>query len=914
MGYNYLEFEDRLQSIVENLNESNFIYEFLSLYGLPKATISKLKQGTSNLSNLENVKHLKNKIYFAVSLQGETLEMFANIAEELGVNDPTRFIFTTDFKNINAKDVKTGDTLDINFADLPKYFDFFLPLMGVEKVEYDKENPLDQKAASRFLRVYDELATANQNIDPKVLNLFLIRLLFCLFAEDTGIFEKDSFTSDVKRLAQAAGSDLNAPIAQIFEKLSRKENVGDAAWLQKYPYVNGNLFSSPHEILNFTPKAKKLIIEAGLMLNWSQINPDILGSMIQTASSKSLRQNLGMHYTSVENIMKVIRPLFLDKLKDELREILSSSYKNETKISKLKQLLSRIGRMKFFDPACGSGNFLIIAYKEMRRLEIEIYEEIIRLDQQIMLFDPIVQLSQFYGIEIDDFAHEVAMLSLWISDHQMNTELNGKIQNFIRKTLPLQKIGGITCANALKVDWNEICSKNKDDEVFVFGNPPYLGAKLQNEEQKNDLKISFKGLDGYKKLDYISAWFYLGAKYIEDSNSLLAFVSTNSITQGEQVGYLWNEILNFAEISFAYTSFKWQNNAAHNAGVTVIIVGLKSLQAKFDKTIFTGNDKISARNINPYLANAENIIVNPLNYPLNSSFGKMSFGNMPRDDGGLILDLEEYRKIVNNYPQAERIFKRYIGSSEFINSEYRYCIWLDDETLDFFKDYDFLKNRLVRVRNFRLQSKAQSTAQYAQYPHLFVQRGDRDEAFKKFKSNPQKQNEEMISIIVPSVSSENRIYVPMGLVYENDIVSNAAMVIYDAPIWLLGVLSSRMHMVWLRAIGGRLKTDYRYSASLVYNTFVVPEISEQMKVNLEEQMGEILDKRDFLGGSLASLYGSPLAENNPKPMNEELLNLHKRLDRLVDSIYQRAEFKNDEERLALLLNLYKKRIEELENE
>ena len=914
MGYNYLEFEDRLQSIVENLNESNFIYEFLSLYGLPKATISKLKQGTSNLSNLENVKHLKNKIYFAVSLQGETLEMFANIAEELGVNDPTRFIFTTDFKNINAKDVKTGDTLDINFADLPKYFDFFLPLMGVEKVEYDKENPLDQKAASRFLRVYDELATANQNIDPKVLNLFLIRLLFCLFAEDTGIFEKDSFTSDVKRLAQAAGSDLNAPIAQIFEKLSRKENVGDAAWLQKYPYVNGNLFSSPHESLNFTPKAKKLIIEAGLMLNWSQINPDILGSMIQTASSKSLRQNLGMHYTSVENIMKVIRPLFLDKLKDELREILSSSYKNETKISKLKQLLSRIGRMKFFDPACGSGNFLIIAYKEMRRLEIEIYEEIIRLDQQIMLFDPIVQLSQFYGIEIDDFAHEVAMLSLWISDHQMNTELNGKIPNFIRKTLPLQKIGGITCANALKVDWNEICSKNKDDEVFVFGNPPYLGAKLQNEEQKNDLKISFKGLDGYKKLDYISAWFYLGAKYIEDSNSLLAFVSTNSITQGEQVGYLWNEILNFAEISFAYTSFKWQNNAAHNAGVTVIIVGLKSLQAKFDKTIFTGNDKISARNINPYLANAENIIVNPLNYPLNSSFGKMSFGNMPRDDGGLILDLEEYRKIVNNYPQAERIFKRYIGSSEFINSEYRYCIWLDDETLGIFKDYDFLKNRLVRVRNFRLQSKAQSTAQYAQCPHLFVQRGDRDEAFKKFKSNTQKQNEEMISIIVPSVSSENRIYVPMGLVYENDIVSNAAMVIYDAPIWLLGILSSRMHMVWLRAIGGKLETRYRYSASLVYNTFVVPEISEQMKENLEEQMGEILDKRDFLGGSLASLYGSPLAENNPKPMNEELLNLHKRLDRLVDSIYQRAEFKNDEERLALLLNLYKKRIEELENE
>ncbi|WP_149702593.1 class I SAM-dependent DNA methyltransferase [Campylobacter concisus] len=914
MGYNYLELEDRLQNIVENLNESEFIYEFLSLYGLPKATISKLKQGTSNLSSLENVKHLKNKIYFAVSSHGKTLETFASVAEELGANDSTRFIFATDFKNINAKDTKTGDTLDINFADLPKHFDFFLPLMGVEKVEYDKENPLDQKAASRFLRVYDELAVANKNIDPKVLNLFLIRLLFCLFAEDTGIFEKDSFTSDVKRLAQAAGSDLNAPIAQIFEKLSRKENKGDSAWLQKYPYVNGNLFTSPHERLNFTPKAKKLIIEAGSMLNWSQINPDILGSMIQTASSKSLRQNLGMHYTSVENIMKVIRPLFLDKLKNELREILSSSYKNETKISKLKQLLSRIGKMKFFDPACGSGNFLIIAYKEMRRLEIEIYEEIIRLDQQIMLFDPIVQLSQFYGIEIDDFAHEVAMLSLWISDHQMNTELNGKIPNFIRKTLPLQKIGGIICANALRVDWNEICPKNKDDEVFVFGNPPYLGAARQNDEQKRDLDFVFKNLEGYRKLDYISAWFYLGARYIEDSNSLLAFVSTNSITQGEQVAYLWRPILNFAEISFAYTSFKWQNNAAHNAGVTVIIVGLKSLQAEFDKTIFTGNDKISAQNINPYLADTGNVIVKGLNFSLNEDFLPMVKGCSPTDGGGLILDAQEYNEIISKYPEIEQILKRYIGSEEFINSTRRYCIWLDDDKLETYRKYDFLQKRFDVVRNSRLQSQASSTVEYANAPHLFKVRGERDEAFKKFKSNPQNQDEEMLSIIIPSHSSENRLYVPMGVFSDDEIVSNAAMVIYDAPIWLLGVLSSRMHMVWLRAIGGRLKTDYRYSASLVYNTFVVPEISEQMKVNLEEQMGEILDKRDFLGGSLASLYGSPLAENNPKPMNEELLNLHKRLDRLVDSIYQRAEFKNDEERLALLLNLYKKRIEELENE
>lgn len=444
---------------------------------------------------------------------------------------------------------------------------------------------------------------------------------------------------------------------------------------------------------------------------------------------------------------------------------------------------------------------------------------------------------------------------------------------------------------------NEICPKNKDDEVFVFSNPPYLGAARQNDEQKRDLDFVFKNLEGYRKLDYISAWFYLGAKYIEDSNSLLAFVSTNSITQGEQVAYLWRPILNFAEISFAYTSFKWQNNAAHNAGVTVIIVGLKSLQAEFDKTIFTGNDKISVQNINPYLADADNIFVDNF-FDSISNLPKMLLGNTPNDDGNLLI---EYSDLEIFQPYCKFV-KRFYGAQEFIQNIRKYCLWIDDDNKDEAYQIPIIKNRIDNVLKYRLSSKRNTTIRSAKTPYKFTE------------IRYQRILPDSYSIVIPCHSSENRIYVPMGLVYENDIVSNAAMVIYDAPIWLLGVLSSRMHMVWLRAIGGRLKTDYRYSASLVYNTFVVPEISEQMKVNLEEQMGEILDKRDFLGGSLASLYGSPLAENNPKPMNEELLNLHKRLDRLVDSIYQRAEFKNDEERLALLLNLYKKRIEELENE
>lgn len=393
----------------------------------------------------------------------------------------------------------------------------------------------------------------------------------------------------------------------------------------------------------------------------------------------------------------------------------------------------------------------------MRRLEIEIYEEIIRLDQQIMLFDPIVQLSQFYGIEIDDFAHEVAMLSLWISDHQMNTELNGKIPNFIRKTLPLQKIGGIICANALRVDWNEICPKNKDDEVFVFSNPPYLGAARQNDEQKRDLDFVFKNLEGYRKLDYISAWFYLGARYIEDSNSLLAFVSTNSITQGEQVAYLWRPILNFAEISFAYTSFKWQNNAAHNAGVTVIIVGLKSLQAEFDKTIFTGNDKISAQNINPYLADADNIFVDNF-FDSISNLPKMLLGNTPNDDGNLLVEYSD----LEIFQPYRKFVKRFYGAQEFIQNIRKYCLWIDDDDKDEAYQIPIIKNRIDNVLKYRLSSKRNTTIRSAKTPYKFTE------------IRYQRILPDSYSIIIPCHSSENRIYVPMGLVYENDIVLSSA--------------------------------------------------------------------------------------------------------------------------------------------
>lgn len=908
-----IELEDKIVELIENLDKDRFIFDFLSLYDFPKATITKLEKGVNNISKDENEIYLKNKLFFR-KVEDNILKNYTEIENDLAeIKTKPRYIIVTDFKKLLAKDTKTQESLDIDFRELPIYYSFFLAWNSIEKIDYEKENPLDIKAAERFSKIYDELIKNNIDIDNKSLNLFLIRVIFCLFAEDTEMFEKASFTNDLKTLTSTDGSDFNDIIALIFEKLSKLDMNVKYEYLKKYPYVNGNLFSEEHKKIHFNSKLRKLIIEAGELLNWGKVNPDILGSMLQAVANSETRSTLGMHYTSVPNIMKVIKPLFLDELYSKFFNIKDSDLKDNTKLEKLEKLLDRIGKMKFFDPACGSGNFLIIAYKELRKLEIEIYELIVFIKQKTFIYEPSIKLSQFYGIEIDDFAHDVAMLSLWIADHQMNIELKERLQNAFRNTLPLQKVGAIRCANSLKIDWEEVCPHTKDDEVFIFGNPPYLGAKLQDKEQKKDLENVLKDINGYKKLDYISSWFYLGAKYIKGTKSELAFVSTNSICQGEQVAYLWKPLLNMIDISFAYTSFKWKNNAKYNAGVMVIIVGIKDKNKEKFKNIYIEDreeefSKKEVKNINPYLADGENIIIENSNTNINKDFPKMSFGNMPRDGGYLILSQQEYQE----QEDLREIIKKYVGSQEFINGDRRYVLWLDDESLEKFENNSFLKDRLNKVRDNRLQSPALSTQEYAKYPHLFVQRGEYDEAYRVFrtKNKNSKEKKEMLTIIVPRVVSENRLYVPMGFIYEDTIIADSAMAIYDAPIWLLAILQSKMHLVWLQNIGGRLKTDYRYSTSLVYNTFPVPKLNAKIKEKLEDAIIDILDFRDENGETLAKLYGSPLAEKNPKPMNEDLLNLHKYLDKVVDSIYSEREFKDDEERLALLLKMYKEKMEE----
>ncbi|MFV8044084.1 class I SAM-dependent DNA methyltransferase [Streptococcus hyovaginalis] len=905
------EIEDKVQYLVNHPNLEIFFYDFLSLYQFPKATLTRLRKEKGN--------HIKNKVLFEV-VKGErsvVAEVASLEASLKGKKSIPRYLIVTDFEHFAAKDTKTADTLNIAFSDLPTYADFFLAWNGVEKVDYAKENPADIKAAERFTRLYDELKKINhfddRSQEEKEFNLFLIRLLFLLFAEDTEIMKKGIFTNAIKTRSREDGSDLNILFNHIFASLDIANRLSQESWLQEFPYVNGKLFTDASTNLVFDKKTRKLILEAGELLNWNEINPDILGAMIQTVASSEHRSSSGMHYTSVENIMKVIKPLFLDELTANFQAIVDKINENEDKditertrrenraayekeVSTLHQRLSKI---KFFDPACGSGNFLIITYKELRRLEIRLLKALreLRQDGKIDFFETSkISLNQFYGIELDDFAHEVARLSLWIAEYQMNLEALNEI-NLQSAFLPLRDAGNITQGNALRLDWATVVPHTPTDEIYLIGNPPYIGAKLQNKEQKEDLRLTIGEQFKYKKMDYIAGWFYKGIDFINTSNSKLAFVTTNSIFQGEQVAFIWQPVLSKMEIEFAYTSFKWGNSAANNAGVTVAIVGLANKSnASYQKYIFDETlVRQTVTHINPYLASGEDILVESSNNPINR-LPKMVFGSMPRDGGHLIIsDLNERNKIVEGNPDLEPFIKRYIGSEEYIKDKPRYVFWLNKEEYQTVQNNSLLSLRIKGVAQARMSSPAKSTQDAAKTPYAFVQKGEWDEAYSTFK---QSDADEFVQLLVPRVSSESRDYVPMGFVGEDTIISDSAMAVYNAPVYLLGLLMSRLHMTWLRAIGGKLETRYRYSAGLVYNTFPVPELSTKRKNQIEEQVFEILDLREELGGTLAELY-------HRDTMPQALREAHQVLDGIVERAYKETPFISDEEHLSHLLKRYK---------
>ena len=875
----YQQTELELQAFKTGFSPADIPYILLKAFGKTDADIRRYKSGKGIVVKFDGLL-IKGVIAYRPCSNIEMDDVLNAMKTDGSIAKAApRILAVSDGQRILAYDPKENETYENPLNKLWIDFQFFYPLCGIERYRGIEENPADVKAAEKMAKLHDEIRAYNDfssNADLHELNLFMTRLLFCYFAEDTGIFSDDLFTASIDRYTQEDGSDLSNYLATAFEVMDKQDRTDVPKIFSQFPYVNGGLFSKRIRIPQMGRRARKLIIECG-QLNWKDINPDIFGSMIQAVVSPSQRGTLGMHYTSVPNIMKVIQPLFLD----DLYEAYSSSKDN---VKKLRQLLVRISKMKFFDPACGSGNFLIIAYKELRKLEIQVWKRIGELSGGFELPFVNIQLTQFYGIEIDDFAHEVASLSLRLAEHQMNRKFTAEFANVNIPALPLGKSGNIVHGNACRVDWNVVCPHTKEEEVYVMGNPPYLGFRMQDELQKSDIEFTFsRYLSSYKKLDYISQWFFLGALYIEGTNSKCAFVSTNSICQGEHVSLLWNPILNRnVEIYFAYSSFKWSNNAKHNAGVTCVIVGMSKKEQK-QKILYKEDAKVLTDFIAPSLAEKEIPIIEKRNACI-SGFPEIRLGNMPNDNTLLRLSRNEKDEIIENYPQAIKIIKKFVGSAELINDIERYCLWISDEDKNFAYSISPIAERINAVYEYRRTAKDINLNKQAAKPHQF----------REFVPSSDH------TLVIPIVSSETRKYIPMGYVNKRSVVPNSAFMINDAPIYLFALLTSMMHMIWVRTVCGKLESRIRYSTQLCYNTFPFPKITEAKKQEIEEAAEEVLLVReDYPGKTLAELY-------DPDKMPEDLREAHHKLDLIVESCYQDKPFANDEERLECLFKLYEK--------
>lgn len=888
------EIHQRLQDLSTNFDKENFIYDFLLSFGLSKTTITRLKKGDYNLSKNEGELFYKGKIFFKSLTEGSLMDTIDELSKDDKIlRQKPRFIVVTDFEHVFATDTKLKTNKEFSLDELAEQTDFFLPLSGAEIYRVHNNNELDRNAAYKLGELYDILVTDNPDWVAKgshQLNIFLSRLLFCFFAEDTGIFEiKNLFTEALANNTKADGSDVDEFLSLLFKRLNTTDTelVDVPSYLKDFPYVNGGLFRDDIECPKFSKKARQILIDSG-ELDWSEINPDIFGSMIQAVADPSERNNLGMHYTSVVNILKLIKPLFLDELYEEFE-------KSKNNAKALDKLLVRLSKIKFFDPACGSGNFLIITYKELRNLEIQIIKQLIDLGENKLYFTEI-SLNQFYGIEIKDFAHEMAILSLWLAEHQMNQVFENELMDYGRSKpiLPLKEAGNITHGNAARIDWEVVCpttsrtsvsGKSRDEaqepEVYIIGNPPYLGARIQDAEQKKDISINFPKLKGANNLDYIFIWFYKGAKYIEGINAKIGLVSTNSVCQGEQVSLLWPEILNDKiEIDFAYQSFKWTNNAKANADVTVIIVGLRNTSNK-PKWLFTESIAKEVKNINAYLLDSDNIYITPKTKSI-SNLPEMNFGNMPNDGGGLILNQEEFDEIKSNVPNSNVFLRKFIGAEEFLKGKSRFCLWFDINNYKNFEKHTLIKSRFDKVFSHRNESKREATNKLKDVYFSFGE--------VRFK--------ETDSIIVPRHSSENRDYIPLGFFNSDTIIADSALAIYDAQPWLFGVLHSKMHMVWVDAVGGKLETRYRYSAKLCYNTFPFPTLNEKQKETINQYVFAILDERaKYPEKTMAWMY-------NPETMPAGLKQAHHELDLAIERIYRLTPFNSDEERLEYLFKLY----------
>ncbi|MFN9749293.1 MAG: class I SAM-dependent DNA methyltransferase [Burkholderiales bacterium] len=905
---NAVEIEQAITDLAEQpFDAAEFPYAFLEAFGNKETTLKRLRAGASNKSDLGGVLQTNNIhiLTCGAGLIPESLKALK--ASPATAKAKAKFILATDGLDFEAEDLIGGETIACAFKDFPDHFGFFLPLAGISTVRQITENAFDIRATSRLNRLYVQLLKDNPEWGAEErrrdMNHFMARLIFCFFAEDTDIFVgKGRFTEVVAQMSTKDSSNTHEVIRTLFLAMNTKKAdrpaAGTPRWADDFPYVNGGLFSGSMDVPTFSKIARTYLLHVG-GLDWTKINPDIFGSMIQAVAEDEERGALGMHYTSVPNILKVLNPLFLDDLRGRLEEAGDNP-------RSLLNLRKRMARIRVFDPACGSGNFLVIAYKEMRAIEAEINR---RRGEPDRVSE--IPLTNFRGIELRDFPAEIARLALVITEYQCDVLYRG--QRFaLAEFLPLSAENWITCGNALRLDWLSVCPPtglgvkvraddlfqtpldqaeidfdNEGGETFLCGNPPYKGSQTQSKEQKADLAAVFDSCGiSSKQIDYVGGWFMKAAVYAQATQADSAFVSTNSICQGRIVPILWPEIFKLGSIiRFAHTSFKWANLAAHNAGVTVAIVGLSTSASKTCQLYDLNRDgEITVReaeNITPYLTVGENMVVEGQRKSI-SGLPDMSFGNMPVDGGNLLFSPDDVVSLGLSKEDEQTFLRRIYGSAEFIRGIVRRCLWIPDEKLPQALEIAALRARIDGVRQMRLKSKDLGTKELASRAHQFR------EMYKGEKH----------ALILPRVSSESREYLPVGLIDSNSVVSDAAFALYDAPLWNLALIASRLHLVWIATVCGKLKTDFRYSNTLGWNTFPVPTLTEKMKTDLTRCAEDILLTREHhFPATIADLY-------NPENMPADLRAAHDRNDEVVERIYIGRRFKNDTERLEKLFDLY----------
>lgn len=901
---NAVEIEEAVSLLAEQPFEADaFPYSFLEAFGNKATTIKRLRSGSTNKSDVGGVLQRGN-IHIKTCAEGEVAATLDALRDSSAtVKQKARFILATDGSEFHTEDMEGGDTVACDFADFSNHFGFFLELAGISTVRQIKENAFDIKATSRLNRLYVELLKDNPEWGTEArrheMNHFMARLIFCFFAEDTDIFNGSGlFTATVEQMSDRDSSNTHEIIAEVFRAMDTK--IEDRAagnfrpWANQFPLVNGGLFSGSLEAPKFSKIARSYLLHVG-RLDWTKINPDIFGSMIQAVADDEERGALGMHYTSVPNILKVLNPLFLDDLRAKLEEAEDNS-------RKLLNLRNRIARIRVFDPACGSGNFLVIAYKEMRAIEAEIN---LRRGERERRTE--IDIKNYRGIEIRPFSAEIARLALIIAEYQCDVMYRGQ-KEALAEFLPLEKANWITCGNALRLDWLSICPptgtsvkyrsddlfetpldqaeidfRHQDGETYICGNPPYLGSVLLSKDQKAELKDLFEGFTkGWKSLDYVSGWFFKAVEYSKAALADIALVSTNSICQGEQVPIIWPLILESGlYIHFAHTSFKWSNLASNKAGVTVVIVGL-SKSYNGQRILFDGCEQRHASNINPYLVPSSNVIVRPSSEAI-SAVGRMYRGNMPNDGGHLILETGDAEKIAEDNPESLRYIKKYVGAKEFLQSNHRYCLWISDDEVDVARQNSEIDRRISAVRERRMSGGKQAR-DHAESPHKFV--------FISYSSGA--------AIIVPAITSEGREYLPVGLIDDHTVASAKCYVIYHPEIWNLSLISSRMHWVWIGAISARLEMRFSYTNTLGWNTFPLPKLTESNKADLTCCAENILLAREaHFPATIADLY-------DPEKMPDNLRAAHERNDEVLERIYIGRRFKNDTERLEKLFELYTK--------